>query len=160
MTMITTSDGFEADLCEKSSGPLQAVCEKLNQTHFGGALPEILVLAVTRFKHPTTDVVHAITLRTKEIPELNGLEAPWVILIHENHCILPDVAQYLLHEMTHVLLPDEDPFHSARFWATLREKWMLDMDLILGVGLNKDEAPSGLTKEILDLANLSRSYEF
>ncbi len=158
ITKITMLGGFEADVRAKGSGSIQVVCDKLNATHFGGVLPAISTFAITRFQHPTKNPLHAIALRTEESPELTGIEIPWAILIHENYCDLPEVAQLLLHEMTHILLPDENPFHSARFWATLREKWMLDMELVLGVGLNADEAPTGLTKEILGLTRLCQLF--
>jgi hypothetical protein len=158
MTTITISGGFEADLRETGDVSLQGTFEKLKQTHFGGNLPEVSVFAVTRFKHPTEEMVHAFALKTEESPELRDIGTPWAILIHENYCALPGLAQYLLHEMTHVLLPNENPFHSAHFWATLREKWMLDLNLVMGVGLNGDEIPSGLTKEILSLTKVCHLF--
>jgi len=60
--------------------------------------------------------------------------------------------------MTHVYLPDEQPHHSEKFWNTLREKWLLDADLVLGVGLNGDETPKGLTKELLDQTSILRLW--
>ena len=79
-----------------------------------------------------------------------------MILIHETYCDLPFVAQLMLHEMTHVLLPDENPYHSEKFWSTLRSKWLIDLDLVLGVGLNGDEEPSGLAGQLLDATSIHR----
>jgi hypothetical protein len=150
MISLITPDGLEADILSGGDASLQSDCDTLNRTHFGGALPPITVSAVSRFKHTTVDPIQAITLKTDEVPELRGLGTLWLILIHEKYCELPFVAQLLLHEMTHVLLPDEKPYHSEKFWATLREKWLIDLNLVLGVGLNGDETPSGLTKQLLD----------
>ena len=158
MTQVTTPEGFEADLKDGGDYSLQVICDKLNETHFGGGLPPISVFAVSRFKHPTIDPLRAITLKTNEVPDLKGLGTPWVVLIHEKFCQLPELAQMLLHEMTHILLPDETPYHSEKFWATLRDKWEQDFELILGVGLNGDETPSGLTKELLDATAVYRRF--
>jgi hypothetical protein len=156
--IVTTHEGFEAEVIEQGGYSLQVICDKLNKTHFGGALPAISALAISSFKHPTLERLNAITFKTVELPDLRALGSDWVILVHERYCGLPDVAQLLLHEMTHVLLPDEDPFHSEKFWATLKEKWMLDFDLVLGVGLNGDEKPSGLVKELLNATALCRNF--
>jgi hypothetical protein len=156
MISITTPEGLEADIVSGGDASLQVYCDKLNETHFGGSLPPISVSAVSRFKHPTVESLHAITLKTDEVPDLQGLGTPWLILIDQTYCELPFVAQLMLHEMTHVLLPDENPYHSERFWATLRDKWLIEFDLVLGVGLNGDEKKSGLTKQLLDATSIYR----
>jgi hypothetical protein len=156
MISMKTVDGLEADIVSQGDAALQVFCDLLNASHFGGALPPISVSAVSRFNHPTTDPLHAITLRKEEVPETLGLDTPWLILIHQTYADLPFVAQLLLHEMTHVLLPDENPYHSQKFWVTLREKWLIDLDLVMGVGLNKDEQPSGQTKKLLDATSMLR----
>jgi hypothetical protein len=158
--IVVTPEGFSADVIEQGDFSLQVICDRLNQTHFSGTLPLISVHAVSSFKHSTQEVLHAITFKVEELPDFRPLGRPWVILIHKEHTAFPEVAQLLLHEMTHVLLPDENPYHSQTFWATLREKWMLDLDLLLGVGLNGDERPSGLTKELLDATSIYRDFGF
>lgn len=151
---FVTPDGLEVDLVDGGDASLQAVCDKLNQTHFEGKLPGISVFAASRLEHPSGKPIHAITLKTDEVPTLGGLGTPWLILIHKTHCDLPVLAQLLLHEMTHVLLPDENPYHSKRFWVTLRDKWSVDFDLVLGVGLNGDETPTGLTRQLFDIFSM------
>jgi hypothetical protein len=148
MTTITTPDGFEAVLLDGGDHSLQVICDKLNDTHFGGTLPAISVFAVRSISHPTVQVLHAITLKTQEFPDLRGIQTPWVILIQEAYCKLPFAVQLLLHEMTHVLYPDEN--HTEQFWTALRAKWLIDLPLVLGVGLHEDESPTGLIKELLD----------
>ena len=69
MNTIITSEGFEADV----TLTLQPCCDMLNATHFDGALPLISAFAVSRFKHPTMHPLHAISIKTEEIPELQGL---------------------------------------------------------------------------------------
>ncbi len=150
MIHFKTDDGGEVDVLDGGDAAIQVICDKLNQTHFEGKLPKISAFAASRIQHPSGKPIHAVTFKESEVPELRGLGTPWLILIHKNYCDFPELAQLLLHEMTHVFLPDESPYHSQKFWATLREKWMLDLDLMLGVGLNSDEKPSGLTKELLD----------
>lgn len=157
MTSITTPEGLEANIVSGGDATVQAMCDILNRTHFGGALPPISAFAASRLEHPTLGLLPAITLKSDEVSDLRGLGTPWLVLIHERFCMLPFVAQLLLHEMTHVSLPDESPYHSERFWTVLKEKWLVDFSLISGVGLNEDEAPNGLTKQILDIASLHRS---
>lgn len=156
MIKMTTPEGLEADVLSGGDAAIQLICDKLNQTHFGGLLPPITASAASRFKHPGSKPLHAITLKTADVPDLKGLGTPWLVLIHENYCELPELAQLLLHEMIHVLLPDENPYHSQRFWATLREKWLLDSDLVLGVGLNEDEEPKGLVRDLLAIGATCR----
>jgi hypothetical protein len=156
--IVTTTEGFEAEIVEQGACSLQVICDKLNQTHFSGNLPAISALAVSTFKHPTLQRLNAITLKIEECPALKFCGTDWVILVHQRYCGLPEIAQLLLHEMTHVSLPDEDPYHSPRFWTTLKEKWLLDLDLVLGVGLNGDEKPSGLTKELLALTTFLHGF--
>lgn len=158
MTKIWTNDGFEAELVKGGDGSLQVYCDILNQTHFGADLPGIAVFATEYMKHPTASPLHAITLKVEEVPILKGLDVPWLILIQRNYCELPFVAQLLLHEMTHVYLPDNVPYHSETFWATLREKWLVDFDLVSGVGLNGDETPRGITKRLLNETALHRHF--
>lgn len=151
---IVTADGFEADVLSAGDASLQVFCDTLNNTHFDGALPPISIFAASRFKHPTVQSVHAITLKTDEVPALQGLGTPWLILIHRAYCDLPFVIQLMLHEMTHVFLPHESPYHSKKFWETLQSKWLIDIDLVLGVGLNGDEERGGLTKQLLDATEI------
>ena len=156
--IVTTTEGFEAEIVEQGACSVQAICDKLSQTHFAGKLPAIGVFAASGFKHPTLQRLNAITLKIEECPALKFCGAPWVILVHERYCGLPEIVQFLLHEMTHVLLPDENPYHSERFWTTLKEKWLLDLNLVLGVGLNGDEKPSGLTKDLLALTTFLHGF--
>jgi hypothetical protein len=160
MISFKTPEGFEADVYSAGDAFVQFVCDTLNVTHFGGKLPPISASAASRLNHPTANPVHAITFRTDEVPELKGLETPWLILIDHRFCDMPFLVQLLLHEMTHVLLPDENPYHSHAFWETLREKWLLDFNLVSGVGLNGDEGPVGLTKELLDKLSAYRLLGF
>ena len=157
MISFTTPEGFEADLVNGGDASLQVFCDKLNQTHFAGNLPPVSAFAASRLKHPSISPLQAITFKTEEAPDLKGLGTPWLILVHENYCEFPFVVQLLLHEMTHVLLPDENPYHSEKFWATLLAKWLLDSNLVLGVGLNGDEKCSGLTKQLLDATAVHRA---
>jgi hypothetical protein len=160
MISITTKAGLKAELLSGGDAWLQVFCDTLNETHFRGELPPISVCAVSRLEHPTAAPLHAIALKVEEVPEvpvLRSFGTPWVILIHRTYCELPFVVQLMLHEMTHVLLPDESPFHSKNFWATLKEKWKVDCDLVLGVGLNADETPSGLAKRLLEATSIHRS---
>jgi len=152
---LTTPDGFEADLLDGGDACLQVYCDELNRTHFGGTLPPITVSAVSRFKHPTSEVLFAITFKAEELPVF-GLQTPWLILIHQDYCAMPLGVQYLLHEMTHVFLPDEVPFHSEKFWSTLREKWLIDLELMMGMVFASDETPSGLGKRLLEMTAFHR----
>jgi hypothetical protein len=158
MDTIKTDDGLEADILDGGDEALQVSCNLLNQTHFSGMLPSISVFAVSRLEQPNGKPLHAIALKTENVPDLRGIQSTWVVLVHKNYCDFPFVAQLLLHEMTHVLLPDENPCHSETFWATLREKWEVDMGLVMGVGLNADENPRGLTKLHLDSLALLRKF--
>lgn len=139
---------------------MQVYCDILNKTHFGGALPPIAVFATDRMTHPTASPLQAITLKVEEVPVLKGLDTPWLILIQKNFCEFPFVAQLLLHEMTHIYLPDQEPYHSDAFWTTLREKWLVDFDLVSGGGLNGDESPRGTTKLLLDATVSHRLFGF
>lgn len=150
MISFETPDGYSVEVVSGGDASLQVICDRLNQTHFAGELPPISAFAAESLIHPTVSPIHAFTFKRDEVPELTGLSTPWLILIHRDFCVMPFLAQLLIHEMTHVYLPDEQPHHSERFWNTLREKWFIDSDLILGVGLNADETPKGLTKELLD----------
>jgi hypothetical protein len=156
MISFHRSDGFEADIFDGGNASVQVYCDILNQTHFNGELPPVSAFAASRLSHPTASPIHAITFKTDEVPELEGIQTPWLILVHHTFCDLPFVAQLLLHEMTHVLLPDENPYHSPKFWATLREKWLIDFDLVSGFGLNGDEEKSGLSKRLLDATLIHR----
>jgi hypothetical protein len=137
---------------------LQVYCDILNETHFEGALSQISVFATEHLTHPTVSPLQAITLKVADVPVLKGLDTPWHILIEKKFCEFPFVAQLLLHEMTHIYLPDEEPYHSENFWATLREKWLIDFDLVSGGGLNGDESPRGITKRLLDATALYRQF--
>jgi len=147
--LVTTSEGFKAEVIEQGAQSVQSICDKLNQTHFEGRLPGITALAVSRFEHPHSERLNAITFKAEELPKDAAFGNPWVIFIHERYCGLPE-------QMTHILMPDESPYHSAKFWTTLKEKWLLDFDLVLGVGLNGDEKPTGLVQELLATTNLLR----
>jgi len=158
MISFETPDGYSVDVVSGGDASLQVICDHLNQTHFAGELPPISVFAAESLIHPTVSPIDAFTFKTDEVPELAGLQTPWLILIHKDFSVLPFLAQLLIHEMTHVYLPDEQPHHSEKFWNTLREKWLLDADLVLGVGLNGDETPKGLTKELLDQTSILRLW--
>jgi hypothetical protein len=77
------------------------------------------------------------------------MQEEWLICIHERFCGLPFLAQLLIHEMTYVLLPAEVPYHSQKFWDTLREKWLIDFPLVVGEGLNDDEIPQDTVAKVL-----------
>jgi hypothetical protein len=158
MISFTTPEGLEVDVVAGGDASVQVICDKLNETHFEGKLPPISAFAASRIKHPSGKPIHGITLKAEEVPDLRGLGTPWLILIQATYCDFPELIQVLLHEMTHVLLPDENPYHSPKFWATLREKWLLDFDLVLGVGLNEDEQPSGLTQRLLNSTAIHRAF--
>src|ERR1700683_725048 len=160
MISFTTPNGYHANLVSGGDASLQLICDQLNRTHFGGELPPISAFAATDLIHSSVSPIHALTFKREEVPESTGLDTPWLILIHQNFCALPFLAQLLIHEMTHVLLPDEDPHHSLKFWATLKEKWLIDFDLVLGVGLNADEMPRRLTNAILDAPAICRLLGF
>lgn len=160
MPSFETPDGIFVELIGTGDVLVQVLCDRLNQTHFDGKLPRISAFAATEIVHPTVSPVHALTFMQSELPKQVELSTPWLIVIHETFCVLPFLAQLLLHEMTHVYLPDEQPHHSAKFWATLREKWLINSELVMGAGLNADETPKGLTLEFLQQRAIAQSVGF
>jgi len=154
LVTLLTHDGFQAVIEHSGHAFVQAACDKLSQTHFDGNLPPIRCFVAEALLHPgahfssNENFVQALTMETKDFVNADQISEPWIIFIDKRFCGMPLVMQFLLHEMVHVLYPNEDPFHSLRFWETVKEKWLKDLDLVMGVGLNADERPSGLSAEM------------
>ena len=149
MISFQTPDEYRIEVFSGGDLMVQHLCDALNKSHFDGKLPSIMACAAQSIKHPEAKPIQAVTFRVSDVPELRGMQDEWLICIDQRFCEFPFLAQLLLHEMTHVLLPDEDPFHSRKFWQTLREKWLIDFGLVAGAGLNADEKQDEIVKKIL-----------